>query len=50
MAAMYAALEAIADGKAGEVELEWTTEGDDHTERLVITVRRDVRQFVMHTE
>jgi hypothetical protein len=49
IAAMYAALEAIADGKAGEVELEWSEMTEDGDTRLTITVRRDVKHFRLPT-
>jgi hypothetical protein len=53
MAAMYAALEAIADGKAAEIELEWRTTSEDRIDHpatetvLTITVRREVRHLGM---
>lgn len=48
MTAMYAALEAVAEGKAKEVELEWTeTQGVDVETRLVITVRKEIKNFVV---
>jgi hypothetical protein len=55
MAAMYAALEAIADGKAAEIELEWRSSSEDRIDQpgvettLTITVRREVKHFTMTT-
>lgn len=49
MAAMYAALEAIADGKAAEIELEWRSTSEDRIDQpgtettLTISVRREVK-------
>ena len=47
MAAMYAAVTAIEEGKVGEVELEHRVEDErgDRVEVLLITVRRDVKHF-----
>lgn len=53
MAAMYAALEAIAEGKAAEIELEWRSVSEDRVDQpgvetvLTITVRREVKHFTM---
>lgn len=54
MAAMYAALEAIAEGKAAEIELEWRSTSEDRIDQpgvetvLTITVRREVKHFTMN--
>lgn len=51
MAAMYAALEAVAEGKAAEIELEWRTTSEDRIDQpgtetvLTITVRREVKHW-----
>jgi hypothetical protein len=53
MAAMYAALESIAEGKAAEIELEWRSTSEDRIDQpgvetvLIITVRREVKHFTM---
>lgn len=51
MAAMYAALEAIADGKAAEIELVWRSTSEERIDEpateteLTITVRREVKPW-----
>ena len=47
LAAMYAAVLAIADGEVGEIEIDWAVESDGMECRLSVTVRREVRQFVV---
>jgi hypothetical protein len=49
MTAMYAAVEATAEGKAAEIQLEWREVTDDHIDQpgtettLTITIRREVK-------
>lgn len=49
MPAMYSAIEAIADGKIAEAEIDVRrTEADDSEWTLTITVRREVRRVEVH--
>lgn len=51
LSALRAACIAVADGEAGEIELEWRTSRDDAVdqpgveETLTIVVRREVKPF-----
>jgi len=51
IATMYAALEALAQGKAAEIEMEWRSNTEDRIDQpgtetvLIITVRREVKHF-----
>ena len=47
LAAMYAAVLAIADGEVGEIEIDWAVESEGMECRLSVTVRREVRPFIV---
>lgn len=49
MPAMYSAIEAVAEGKIAEAEIDVRrTEADDSEWMLTITVRREVRRVEVH--
>jgi hypothetical protein len=43
MAAFYAAVTAVENGKVGEVELEFRNEHEDHQYVVTMNIRREVR-------
>lgn len=48
MLAVYAAIEAVADGKAGEVEIEHhIDDADGREETMIVTVRRDPQPVLL---
>lgn len=47
MAVMYSAVTAVEEGKVGEIEIDHRTEEAGREVVLTISVRRDVKQYVL---
>lgn len=50
MPAFYAAVQAIADGQAAEIEVEHRWGDESHEQVLTITVRAEVRHFQLNRD